>query len=825
MRAPRLTLALSALAVLAACGGVLFNQSNLFPCDFGQPLGVRDSACAPGDVCGTDGLCHPFVYEGPRFEGPPTLPDFSSAAGSGVVLHPTQLEAPIKVLGRDPLGTTLGGRTARHEVFGVDSDKNVSVLADGGAFDVVTQLAPLTNLPLQSASLVVNTSDTGVEVFDRGQFKSPGAPPARRIRTGIFPTPGAPGGLKQRIFIIPQAEAPFGEVLLPLVGPPQFVSYADAGLPGPTLDVAPVLRRTIASLAVLSRTGFTLVLDGGFVPASTDDADFGKAAQLKSDLTSTLYTVSFDPRGPVPSPSLTALSTWNLGKTGADWEFQRVWADCTPCPKGAMVALTPVLLSGAPQVQVLCALPGGGAFQVNVVGSAASDPTQGCSVEAASAPFDLRKLSGDPQAGGSKPAGAPAQDESQTMGVVFGGQYGQLWGGPSLSAAFPLFLDRVPDDVALVSWPVGDGGLRVAALTDRYLATLHEEPSHNGFEREPLAEAFGLSTEERPLGLVHEGQGWFVASSGELVRVFQKSVGDAGTRLSGGFGPKLVDGRGAAVAHVLWGEAAEGPDGGARSALIAADDSLYFVSLDTTPQPSSSAFDDVTPVLTPEPGTVLRGLTLERTPIATNGVTKLRAYAVTSRTLYRVQLSGSPPRWSATPIPLAGGEPLEVWMDNPRGGLGRVGYADGRVFTLPGGFQLVDALPSVDGGEPPRVVDYENLGGWPVALSSTGLFVATYGMTDAGTLDNRFPDGGVNKPMSWRSVSLPDGTTPWLFSRPDGTTRARPGRLFVKQDDELVVSTDAGTVYKHPFRLLLFLEDRVLQVGEHVRSNKSAVVQ
>ena len=50
------------------------------------------------------------------------------------------------------------------------------------------------------------------------------------------------------------------------------------------------------------------------------------------------------------------------------------------------------------------------------------------------------------------------------------------------------------------------------------------------------------------------------------------------------------------------------------------------------------------------------------------------------------------------------------------GGLGRVGYRDGEVFTLPGGFLLVNELPR-DAGLPPQVLDYENLGGWPVAMT------------------------------------------------------------------------------------------------------------
>ena len=159
---------------------------------------------------------------------------------------------------------------------------------------------------------------------------------------------------------------------------------------------------------------------------------------------------------------------------------------------------------------------------------------------------------------------------------------------------------------------------------------------------------------------------------------------------------------------------------------------------------------------------------------------------------------------------LGGGTPLEVWFDSSRSALGRVGFKDGEVDSLPGGFVLVEPLPGDDAGVTPQVVDYENLGGWPVAYASTGLFIAEWDFVN-GKLENRFPDGGINRPMTWRPVTLPDGSTPWMKPvigpRGGGT---REAKLFV-----VIEPVDAMGMLEH--RLLLFLDDQVIQVAHHLR--------
>jgi hypothetical protein len=106
----------------------------------------------------------------------------------------------------------------------------------------------------------------------------------------------------------------------------------------------------------------------------------------------------------------------------------------------------------------------------------------------------------------------------------------------------------------------------------------------------------------------------------------------------------------------------------------------------------------------------------------------------------------------------------------------------------------VNALPRGDGGTAPQVVDYENLGGWPVAMTDQGLFVALW-EKDGLHLQNRFPDGGEGKAMDWQLVTLADGTQPWV---------GKNARLQVVQ---------TGQLGARVFHLLVYTDDQVLEVG------------
>lgn len=237
---------------------------------------------------------------------------------------------------------------------------------------------------------------------------------------------------------------------------------------------------------------------------------------------------------------------------------------------------------------------------------------------------------------------------------------------------------------------------------------------------------------------------------------------------------------------------------------MAADDGLYFVpSPPGTLSTAATGSSTMTPQLQPEPSVPIRSFALERTPLGTDGKTKARGYLVTSRNVFEWSLGGTPARWSATPLLLAGGEPAEVWFDKPRSALGRVGYTNGQIFTLPGGYQLSETLPALADGGVVRVLDYENLGGWPVALASSGLFKADWPLVD-GKLENKFDDGRPNKPMRWEELTLPDGGRPWVRGE---TVRA--GKLFVT----LETQPDGRQL----FTLYVFLDDGVWTVATHLR--------
>jgi hypothetical protein len=257
----------------------------------------------------------------------------------------------------------------------------------------------------------------------------------------------------------------------------------------------------------------------------------------------------------------------------------------------------------------------------------------------------------------------------------------------------------------------------------------------------------------------------------------------------------------------MGGEAFTTADGGV-SLFVAADDSLYFIDESLLGKDREEL---LTPDLTPEPSVPIRSLALERTLLGTNGIDKARGYLVTSRNVYSWQLGGNPTTWSSTPLVLAGGQPVEVWFDQPRSALGRVGYSDGQIYTLPGGHELAEPLPENADGVAPQVYDYENLGGWPVAYANTGVFIAGW-EHDGGKLQNRFPDGGINRPMSWSKITLPDGGHPWTRGR-----ETRPGRLFVKLDPPIPDpdSMDGGVL--KPQHLVLFLDDQVFQLATHNR--------
>lgn len=772
-----------------ACPGLLTAPGNDFPCDFSKPIGQRDAVCSAGDVCGVNNRCQRFQYEGPQFEGLPTFPDFSEKVDAGASLHPRitgKVDFIAKVQGTETVVMHTPQGTFQLTRAGVESVTFATALQD--LDDVVLQARPTPTPKVTGIQLLTN------ELYAEGN-------PNNRIQEGPLMNLKAHrvrvvDPETQRIGVIAEPntsragllrEQPGRDEFVPFISAPLMLSVFDLA-PGPVITAPPPVGRFRTVVALTSEGIRARGLDGG--TELVFPLTIPEGAVIAADSSASLFAM-FSLRAGLPT-----LSVFSASRTGSEFQITPPWGDCSPCP--SPLAFTPGTDVSGPFVEVLC----GGEGIKRVRGTLSTGPAAACLTEPVAAPFDTTRVATTMKRGSSGQRYLTAeQDFSSAIGFLVGGENGQVWGGKTMSVATPAFLDRVPLDVASLGVRGSD---ELFALTQPGVF-VHDADA--GFI------VVAPEVTSRIEALVNQGQGWVVGEQGNLVLLENLKKATLSTK----FGPRLIDGRGEPITSALRGEAITDLDGGLISMVIAADDSLFFVP---APEPVNQAGkSEVSAQLTPEPSTLIRSLALERSPIGTNGVDRVRGYLVTSRNVYEFTLGGAPLRWTATPLQLSAAEPVEVWFDNPRGGLGRVGYRDGTVFSTPGGFQLTEPLPVVDGGVPAAVLDYENLGGWPVAYTSVGIFVARYDKLESGRLDSRFADGGVNKPMTWREVTLPDGARPWLRKGP--RAEALPGRLHVIAEPQ----TGSDRAYRRRFRLLLFLPDGVLELGQHERTNISTIVE
>ena len=806
----RLVIVSLVVGTVAACSGLLTEPGNDFPCEFSKPAGTRDAVCSAGDVCGVDNRCQRFRYEGPQFEGLPTFPDFSDG---GVRLHPMTITGPIDFIARvhqpelDPNGVSIESIVVHTSVpegtFRIDARGEDGGPGSVGSITLARRPTELNDVVLFDKRLGPSMKVLRIMGREASQvvfLESGAGPQNNRVRDGILPMSEL-SAFRVRAFDGESNLSQFAAVTtmpsragaIKVLGSSEFVEIS----PATSLDVAPSppLPGRPRAVVVLATDGFRVRNpDAGTVLLAS--AIFPAASTMVADVAGNTYAVLSLGMNGRPS-----LSTWSVTKSSAGFEVQPAWSDCTPCgrqvPNAFPLAFSTGSDLGGPFVDVLCSEDG-----LKRVRGAATASNGPCLDDDQSLPFDFAALATEQRAGFR----VAEQDFSDPTSFRAGGKNGQVWVGKTVGSAVPLFLDRLPSDVSQRD-AVGAEGL--FALTPIGAFFRASDPvkarSTNGFR------VIDPDTTSRIAGLVHGTEGWVVTKSGDLALGKDAPGGSFEVK----FGPRLVDGRGEPASRVLFGEGITTEEGALVSMLVAADDSLYFVPSPPTTSGAPGLLGEVAPVLTPEPSTLIRSFALERTPIGTNGIDRVRGYVVTARTVYEFKLGGAPVRWTATPIRLAGGEPVEVWFDNPRGGLARVGYRDGTIFSIPGGFQLAEPLPGSDAGVPSAVIDYENLGGWPVALTTTGLFVARYDKrADNGRLDNRFPDGGVNKPMTWREVTLPDGSRPWM---PKDALRDVRGKLHVVADAQ----TGSARAYRRLFHLLVFTPTQVLEVGQHERTNIS----
>ncbi|MDP1827967.1 MAG: hypothetical protein Q8L48_32130 [Archangium sp.] len=772
------------LVAAAACTGLYLEQGNAYPCDFSEGPGLRDAVCQPGDVCGINNVCRKYIYEGPRFEAGLglTVPTFGPGSGEGAVLHPLVLNQKVEFVTREVLpggSTFLSMKDANGalQVFELDFLGQLTQVALPPMLPPgpPPPLAPFTDatgarkvlihLPLR---LAVGDLETGtVAPLPTGQFRDVVVPELSFDAGVLVASLATPVVWDQTQVSVVRQQSANAWTLEPLLNATG--RYDDvAGLP------------TVNALWLVMLKNDTLelhTLDGGqAADVSLDPLPMSTLpGTIRTDVAGRVVVVE---RGNV-------LSTFQVLSTAAGLTLTRAWPDCRPCDVTDPPAqISPTTATGTVRIELVC----GALDAVVVTGSIARSQTDRCTTEEIDLLPQARRF-------------ATASWDSQA-GILLGGQHGQVWTGESISSLRPAYLDRVPLDVA----PGEVGGVPVtAALTDDYVAVQQatgQTGLHNGFRR-VLPDELRFGPDARLGGFVHGIANWGVSTAGDLVAL-RTEPGPALPR----FGPALVRASGEPIGSTIGGESFTLEDGGVIF-FLAADDSLYRVSNPDQQLSLRPSDEVVTPDLTPEPSVPIRSLALERTPLGT-GEDYARGYLVTSRDVFAWELGGNPLRWSSTPLELSSGEPLEVWFDSTRSALGRVGFSDGQISTLPGGYELAEPLPANE-EVPPQVLDYENLGGWPVAYATTGVFIAGWDVVN-GKLQNRFPDGGINRPMSWREVTL-EGANPKPWMRDGGLfrpTEAKPGRLFV--------SVDPPVGKEQTYRLLLFLDDQVLQVARHVRS-------
>ena len=808
---------LGAVLAIGACKGLLLDNGNNYPCDFSEGPGTRDEVCQPGDICGSDNLCQKFIYEGPRFEGAATLPVYGPGSGEGELLHPLVLNQPVTLISANlpvlPNSKIFAAQDSG--VFQVRNGRvapNTAVLPSvlPAAFGTVAAVQTFHDSALGPVNVLLRSTTGHLAVGEVGMANTD------PVRVAGMLSPLVVEGARV-------IELPVATSSLPVATNSMPVAWGDGGIGvvqrrglgweyetwltdgGRIFDVAALTLPGKLWLFTLGADGIEVIdrRDAGVSVAADLDPLAAIAGSLKTDQGSRVIAAVRTGTTPIRAD---VLSTFQVNVTAEGPVLYSPWPDCRPCDPGEHVELVaPSVRSGFPTVDVVCAgnglrLPSA----VRVFGSVALTQLDGCLSEELNPSVPFSRVA-------TNEAGIVSWDNQ--WGLLLGGRHGEIWSGETLTDLEPEFLDRVPLDIA----PALAGATpAIAVIADDYLAVQQNlENSEdggellNGFRRVPLGE-LGVAENSRLFGFVHGVGGWAVDNTGLLVRAKLARDLPVGARVQAG--PRLVTSSEELIRDSIGGEAFTELDGGPIGFFLAADDSLYFVQ---NPEVYLEPENDgllLVPDLTPEPTVPIRSLALERTPLGTDGVERARGYLVTSRSVYAWELGGTPASWSSTPLPLTFGEPVEVWFDSTRSALGRVGYRDGQIYSLPGGYPLAEALPEGPDGEAPLVLDYENLGGWPVAYATTGLFIAGWDQVD-GKLQNRFPNG-VNKPMTWREVTLPDGSTPWTRERGTATgaprlRHTRPGKLFVAVDPR----TPDGQLY----RLLLFNDDEVRQVAHHLR--------
>jgi hypothetical protein len=747
--------ALFAAMLLVACsGGVNLDQGNAFPCDFGQGEGARDRACPSGYVCGVANLCQPNAQEGlpsslvpPRFDG----------AGA---IAPVFANQPVVALARQPNAQTV-----------IFERRDGQAWVDQVGFGQPLDAGPATRVALSSSTALLQLGPTDLSLVAEagGSVAITSAKPIASLRSYAVPLPGGVHELfgAQQIggpvsLIDPSTGTVLGDVKVNGLPALDAREVSSAVLGEPAADAGAVLV-TVSSLpsgvsTVVLAAAFDEAPENGAPPSTWtrlgvfDLQDDGtQPLVLQRDPTGALWALETHATFPQPDGGTSGedlVAAWSLNRVQPP-SLEPQIDECIPCPNGVLLGFVPVSVS-PPRLEALCntqiplgaqTLPQHSLWEISAGPVDPNFPL--CTRSGLTAPFDLSQVTvSDSSAGGQ---------------VAVGGAFGQLWYGERFTTAVPMSLDRVPTGVGgiPVTSPFGDFQVPLTFTDDFFAAALPAfgpGPINNGFS--VLAAQNAVTGESGfPRAAVDGTEGWFIGDSADLVHV-SVDAAQPNPAPTTEFGPQMLSPTGDQASPPFHGAIVAAPD----TMLLSAFDSLYlYQGGPLIPIPHQA--EPLRPQTTLEPGFPIQSLTVDHTADA-----GILAYAITSNALFQVSYGGAPAHWSQQPIVLGAGEPVKVWMQAEDSGFGRVGFRDGTLFSLPSGLPLAEPIPGA-GGAPVRVEDFANFGGWPIASTAHGLFIA------------QPPDGG-SALLRWHRIALADGGEPWAglpgllapLQQPDGGT-------------------------------------------------------
>jgi hypothetical protein len=275
------------------------------------------------------------------------------------------------------------------------------------------------------------------------------------------------------------------------------------------------------------------------------------------------------------------------------------------------------------------------------------------------------------------------------------GAHGQVWFGDSLTTATPFALDQPP--ALMISADQGQAAISGRQL---FIPMLFGTPTSGiGFG---FTAAAGFTDDDFvPVAGITGRSDWGITRGGYAGRKSLGAVGGAVVAVRG----DSVDPR--QFTPPYQGVIGRTSDGG-HALIASAFDALYGADVTAIHEV------DVAP-----PGVFeFRAVPQQRVPIRSltaldvfDGGVWSRGYALARSDLFE-WVAETPEHWRVNRIDIPPGAPLELWSDSDRG---RLGYDDGRVYSLPGFKKLASAL---DAG----VIDYEQLHGQPFALTAQGLY-------------------------------------------------------------------------------------------------------